>query len=70
MSVSDEAVNAAALGMFAYWHCDEQQKLDVESDWLVRLDDHDREEYRNMARAALEAAAPFLAGHHPPNGGI
>jgi hypothetical protein len=54
------AVEAAARGMFAEDQCDRRQKLDLESNWRGRLDDRDRDEYRRLSRAALEAAAPHM----------
>lgn len=57
---SDEAVEAAARGMFAEEQCDRRQKLDVESNWRGRLDDRDRDEYRRLSRAALESAAAYM----------
>jgi len=58
--IPDEAVEAAARGMFAEEQCDRRQKLDVEANWRGRLNDRDRDEYRRLSRAALEAAAPHL----------
>ena len=61
--IPEAAVEAGARGMFAEEQCDRRQKLDVEANWLGRLDDRDRAEYRRLTRAALEAAAPYvLAG--------
>lgn len=56
-----EVVEAAARAMFAEEQCDRRQKLDLEANWTGRLDDRDRNEYRRLARAALEAAAPHAA---------
>jgi hypothetical protein len=67
MNIPDEAVEAAARGMFAEEQCDRRQKLDVESNWRGRLDDRDRDEYRRLSRAALEAAAPYLMAEDGPN---
>jgi len=58
--ISDKAVEAAARGMFAEEHCDRRQREDVEGNWNSRLNDEDKAEYRALARAALEAAAPHI----------
>ncbi|MEQ4566162.1 hypothetical protein [Paenarthrobacter sp. CAP02] len=55
-ALCEEAIEAAARGMFAEEQCYGVQKLDVESIWLDRLDDQDRDEYRTLARAHLAAA--------------
>lgn len=48
--------------MFAEEQCDQRQILALDENWLGRLDDKDRNEYWKLARVALEAAVPFLAG--------
>lgn len=58
--IRDETVEVAAKAMFAEEQCDRTQKLDVDANWRGRLDDRDRDEYRRLTRAALEAAAPHL----------
>ena len=60
VGVSDEAVEAAARAMFADEHCDKRQMQDVRGNWDARLNDEDQALYRSMARAALEAAQPFM----------
>ena len=61
MNIPEEAIEAAAQAMFAEEQCDRLQKLHVEENWQGRLNGGDRNEYRAFARAALEAAAPFIA---------
>lgn len=56
LSIDDATVERAARAMFAEEQCDRRQKLDVESNWIGRLDDRDRDEYRRLARAVLAAA--------------
>jgi hypothetical protein len=60
MKISDEAVEAVALALFADEHCDKRQMQDVRGNWDARLNDEDQALYRSMARAALEAARPYL----------
>jgi hypothetical protein len=50
--ISDEAVEAAAKAIY------ESESYQNRWDWP--LSEFDREEYRKHARAALEAAAPYL----------
>lgn len=59
-AIPAEAVETAARGIFALEQCDRRQKLDLEANWMGRLDERDRDEYRYLARAALEAAAPHM----------
>lgn len=56
-----EAIEAGARAMFASEQCDLRQGLDLEANWMGRLSDHDREEYRRLTTAALTAAAPTIA---------
>ncbi len=60
MKIPEAAVEAGARAMFAEEQCDRRQKLDLEANWRGRLDDRDRAEYRNLARAAIVAAAPHM----------
>lgn len=46
-----ESVIAKAL--FSHEQCDRRQKLDLESNWMGRLSERDREEYLGLARAVL-----------------
>ena len=70
VEIPEEAVEAAALAMFADEHCDKRQMLDVRGNWDARLNADDQALYRSMARASLTAALPYLApaafdGHEP-----
>ena len=60
MTISNEAIEAAARAMFASEQCDLRQKQDLEANWIGRLNDHDRDEYRRLTTAALSAAAPII----------
>lgn len=60
MIVTDETVEVAAKAMFAEEQCDRKQRLNLDANWKGRLDDRDRDEYRRLARAAVESGAALL----------
>lgn len=59
MSVPDEAVEVGAMAMLGQAQRDLRPGY-MESKWRDLLDHHEREEYRGLARATLEAAAPSI----------
>lgn len=59
IEVTNEMVERAAHAIFAEEQCDRRQKSTPElldENWRGRLSERDQNEYRSMARAALEAA--------------
>jgi hypothetical protein len=56
----EAAVSAAAKALFAEEEYGSEDRPDIGEKWLSFLSVRDREQYRRMARAALEAAAPHM----------
>lgn len=66
-AIPDAAIEAgreaAAKAMFGQEQCDRRQMLDVEGNWESRLNEQDQADYRDLARAAIEAAMPAIQAH-------
>lgn len=58
--ISDKAVASAAKALFVEEEYGCEDRPDIDGKWLNFASVRDREQYRRMARAALEAAAPRM----------